>query len=296
METYVFLAMLAAAACHAGWNSILKLKLTPFAALVLINTASAIVVSPLVLLVPFPDRAAWPYLFGSLVLHMLYYIGLTEAYRAGDLGQVYPIARGGAPLLTAVAAYLWLGEDPGGLGWSGIAVLAVGILTLSFAGRKSTGGLESRATVLALLTAVSISLYTVVDGIGARSSTSTASYIAWLFFLDGLDDAGGWPRMPRPCSAVAAVPRLLAITDPGRRNGAVELWDGNLGHDRRANRLGCRSSGNERAVCRRPWHRRAEGTGCSGANPGGFRRTHRPGYDAAELGWVSKGLALWPGC
>ncbi|MGI9410772.1 MAG: EamA family transporter [Hyphomicrobiaceae bacterium] len=186
METHVFLAMLAAAACHAGWNSILKLKLTPFAALVLINTASAIVVSPLVLFVPFPDRGAWPYLLASLVLHILYYIGLTEAYRAGDLGQVYPIARGGAPLLTAVAAYLWLGEDPGGLGWSGIAVLAIGILMLSFAGRKLAGGLEFRATALALLTAVAISLYTVVDGIGARLSTSTASYIAWLFLLDGL--------------------------------------------------------------------------------------------------------------
>lgn len=186
METYVFLAMLAAAACHAGWNSILKLKLTPFTALVLINTACAIVVSPLVLWVPFPDRNAWPYLFASLVLHILCYVGLTEAYRAGDLGQVYPIARGGDPLLTAVAAYLWLGEDPGGLGWSGITILAVGILMLSFAGGSLMGGLEFRATVLALLTAVSISLYTVVDGIGARLSTSTASYIAWLFFLDGL--------------------------------------------------------------------------------------------------------------
>ena len=54
METYVFLAMLAAAFCHAGWNSILKLNLAPFIALVLINTASAIVVAPFVIMVPFP--------------------------------------------------------------------------------------------------------------------------------------------------------------------------------------------------------------------------------------------------
>lgn len=186
METYVFLAILAAALCHAGWNSILKLNLAPFAALVLINTACAIVVAPIALMVPFPAEDSWPYLVASLAIHALYYVGLTEAYRAGDLGQVYPIARGGAPLLTALAAYLWMGEDPGALGWVGIAVLAGGILMLSLRGRGSVLQLEFRAVAFALLTAVAISLYTVVDGIGARVSGSAASYIAWLFLLDGL--------------------------------------------------------------------------------------------------------------
>ncbi len=186
MDTHVFLAMLAAAFCHAGWNSILKLNLAPFTALVLINTASAIVVAPIVLMVPFPDSNAWPYLIASLAVHALYYAGLTEAYRTGDLGQVYPIARGGAPLLTALAAYLWLGENPGAVGWLGIAVLASGILLLSFPGQRTSGRLEFRAVSFALLTAVAISLYTVVDGTGARASGSAASYISWLFLLDGL--------------------------------------------------------------------------------------------------------------
>ena len=52
--SFFFLAMLAAAFCHAGWNSILKLNLAPFTALVLINIASAIVVAPFVIMVPFP--------------------------------------------------------------------------------------------------------------------------------------------------------------------------------------------------------------------------------------------------
>lgn len=186
METYVFLAILAAAFCHAGWNSILKLNLAPFAALVLINVACAIVVAPITLVVPFPAIDAWPYLISSLVIHALYYVGLTEAYRTGDLGQVYPIARGSAPLLTALAAYLWMGENPGALGWLGIAVLASGIVMLSLRGQGSVMPLEFRAVSFALLTAVAISFYTVVDGIGARVSGSAASYIAWLFLLDGV--------------------------------------------------------------------------------------------------------------
>ncbi|MGI9477140.1 MAG: EamA family transporter [Hyphomicrobiaceae bacterium] len=186
METYVFVAMLAAAACHAGWNSILKLNLAPFAALVLINAASAIVVAPFVVAVPFPSSDAWPYLLASLIIHLLYYVALTEAYRTGDLGQVYPIARGSAPLLTALGAYLWLGENPGVIGWLGIAILAGGIVMLSFAGRSGGRWFAFRAVSFALLTAITISFYTVVDGIGARVSGSAPSYITWLFLIDGL--------------------------------------------------------------------------------------------------------------
>ncbi len=186
MPTYVFLAVLAAAACHAGWNSILKLRLTPFTSLTLINIASALVILPFVAFVPLPGLVAWPYLIASLVIHLVYYIGLTEAYRTGDMGQVYPIARGAAPLLSALVAYFSFGEDPGRLGWMGIIVLATGIVMLSFAGQRARGRIDRRAILFALLTAISIATYTVVDGVGARLTVSAASYIVWLFFLDGI--------------------------------------------------------------------------------------------------------------
>jgi drug/metabolite transporter (DMT)-like permease len=186
VPTYVFLAVLAAAACHAGWNSILKLKLTPFTSLTLINIASALVVLPFVALVPFPGADAWPYLIASLVIHLAYYIGLTEAYRTGDMGQVYPIARGAGTLLSALIAYFSFGEDPGQLGWIGIIVLATGIGMLSFAGQRARGRIDFRAIVFALLTAIAIASYTVVDGVGARLAVSAASYIVWLFLLDGI--------------------------------------------------------------------------------------------------------------
>ncbi|MGI9425067.1 MAG: EamA family transporter [Hyphomicrobiaceae bacterium] len=186
MPAYIFIAVLAAAACHAGWNSIPKLKLTPFTSLILINVASAVVVLPLAFVVPLPGLDAWPYLIASLVVHLFYYFALTEAYRTGDLSQVYPIARGTAPLLTALAAYFWLGEDPDRLGWLGIAVLMSGIFVMSIAGRRSFGGIEFRGLLFALLTAAAIALYTVIDGIGARVATSAISYITWLFVIDGL--------------------------------------------------------------------------------------------------------------
>ena len=186
MESYVFLAVLAAAAFHAGWNAILKLRLEPLLAMSLIAAASGLVAVPLLPFVDTPHPDSWIFLFASLVIHFVYYIALAEAYRTGDLGQVYPIARGTAPLLTAIGASLWLGEYLGLVGWTGISVLAAGIVLLSLRGTRDAHAFDRRAVGFALLTAVSIAAYTLADGIGARLAGGALPYIVWLFVLDGL--------------------------------------------------------------------------------------------------------------
>src|SRR5262245_54522122 len=109
MDPYVFAAVLIAAACHAGWNALIKFGLDPFSTTALISVGSGIVALPLWPIFGVPLAAGWPWLIASLALHLVYYIGLTEAYRAGDMGQVYPIARGGAPLFTAAASFALIG-------------------------------------------------------------------------------------------------------------------------------------------------------------------------------------------
>jgi drug/metabolite transporter (DMT)-like permease len=183
MELHVFLAVLAAAACHAGWNALLKLRLEPLLALSLIAAASGLVA---VVLLPFcglPAPSAWIYIAASLAIHLVYYVSLGEAYRTGELSQVYPIARGAAPLITALGAWAWLGEALSVTAWLGICVLASGILILSI--RDGVKRFDLRATGFALITACSISAYTLADGIGAREGGTTFAYIVWLFVLDG---------------------------------------------------------------------------------------------------------------
>src|SRR5258708_6901053 len=123
METYVFFAVLFGAACHAGWNALLKIKLDPFGAMALIAVASALLVIPVVPFVGIPPAAAWPWVFASVAFHLGYFIALTEAYRTGDMGQVYPIARGSAPLMTALVSTLVVGEKIGIRGWLGVLML-----------------------------------------------------------------------------------------------------------------------------------------------------------------------------
>jgi multidrug transporter EmrE-like cation transporter len=90
------------------------------------------------------------------ILHIGYYVGLTEAYRAGDMGQVYPLARGSAPLMTAVATAAVLGETLAAQGYAGIALLAGGVFLLSFRGGREGAKIEPRAVGFALFTACTI--------------------------------------------------------------------------------------------------------------------------------------------
>jgi drug/metabolite transporter (DMT)-like permease len=184
MDPFVFVAVLIAAACHAGWNAILKVNVEPIVATTMVAVASGLVVVPFAFLTGLPDAAAWPYLVASVVIHIGYYLALAEAYRHGDLGQVYPIARGTAPLLTAVAATVMLHEVPGLLGWCGLIALTCGILLLAARGGRPLRPLDSRSVGFALLTASTITAYTLVDGIGARVG-GPAAYAVWLFLLSG---------------------------------------------------------------------------------------------------------------
>jgi drug/metabolite transporter (DMT)-like permease len=189
METYVFVAVLIAAACHASWNAVIKFGLDPFTTTALIAIMSGVVAAPLVPVFGLPPAAAWPWVIASVILHLGYYVGLTEAYRSGDMGQVYPIARGSAPLMTASASTLLLGETLGLGGWIGIVVLAAGVVLMSLRGGRDIAQLDRRAVGFALFTAVTICGYSLVDGIGARTAGDAHAYTAALFVCDGLSMA-----------------------------------------------------------------------------------------------------------
>ena len=181
MENAVFLAVLFAAACHAGWNALIKVGLDPLSTTTLISIGSGIVALIFVPFVGVPAWAALPWLLASVVIHLVYFASLIESYRTGDLGQVYPIARGSAPLMTATATTLFVGETLSVVGWIGILALVVGVLLLSMRGGRKLAEIDRRAIGFALFTALTICAYSVVDGIGARLSADPNAYTLWLF-------------------------------------------------------------------------------------------------------------------
>jgi drug/metabolite transporter (DMT)-like permease len=52
----------------------------------------------------------WGAVVLSAIVHVVYYLTLLRGYREADLTVVYPVARGSAPLVTAAAAVIVLGE------------------------------------------------------------------------------------------------------------------------------------------------------------------------------------------
>ncbi len=178
--------VLLAAAMHASWNALVKGAADRLLAMTLVafwpmvpGFLAALFVLPL------PAPASWPFLLGGMVTHLAYYICLLKAYRYGDLSQVYPLARGAAPVLVAILSALAAGELLSWGGRAGVALVSLGTGSLAFERGRPRGD-QGRSVLFALLTALTITLYTVIDGLGVRRSGAPLGYIAWLFTIDGL--------------------------------------------------------------------------------------------------------------
>ncbi len=185
MELTVFLAVLAAAVMHAGWNVLVKLKLDRFLSLFLIQTLMGLMGLAMLAVFAWPSAASLPYAFASGILHTGYNIFLARSYRTGDLSQVYPIARGTAPLLTLIVTWFAAHETIGIATGLGIGVLVAGIWLTGLVDKRGLK-LDGLTMFFALGTSVFIAAYTVVDGLGARASGSASGYAALVFLLDAV--------------------------------------------------------------------------------------------------------------
>ncbi len=213
----VFLIVIAAAALHAGWNALLKIRLDPFLAMVLINGAGGVIGIPILMITGWPNFASLLWLIASTILHLGYYFALTAAYRRADMSQVYPIARGSAPLLTGLFSVLLLGEPLSLLGGAGIALLGFGIFVMSLRSAKDAAHMDRKALLYAGLTAITICGYTLTDGAGARASGNPHAYTAALFVMDGacLSLVALWMR------GLSGLRPLLGFIGPGFAGGAM---------------------------------------------------------------------------
>lgn len=167
---------------HASWNAIVKnagdraLTLSAVAAMHTVGGLLLIAISE-----P-PAPASWPSLGASTIIHYGYYLLLFQAYRLGDLSQVYPISRGLAPALVALGTYLIVGETLSIPGWAGLAAICLGIGLIAI--QRGAAHADGTAVMFALLLGLSIAAYSVADGIGVRWSQSPTGYMGWLFLLE----------------------------------------------------------------------------------------------------------------
>ncbi|MGH8796558.1 MAG: EamA family transporter [Caldimonas sp.] len=226
----IVLAVLCGALLHASWNALIKSGDDKAVDTALLHSLGALLALPLLLWIGLPPRASWPYIAASMVIHIGYYIALVGAYRHGDLGLTYPIMRGSAPLLVALGSTTLIGEAPSTVAWLGIVGITAGVALVGLAHPGETLH-HRKALMFAFANAAIIAIYTVVDGLGVRTSDSALKYVVTLFVLDGIAyPLGVWLR--RSAAARREIVRFarrrwpLALLGGAASMGsyAIALW------------------------------------------------------------------------
>lgn len=208
--------VLLAALLHALWNAAVKHSMKSQLPSAAIFIGAGIACVPLAPWVPVPEGPSWPFLLGSVATHFFYSIMLGRAYRLGDFSHTYPVMRGLPPLLTVLLVWLFTEERLTGAQQLAMLVLCAGILSLVFeSGLRRTGRMASVGW--ALMVAVTIAIYTTLDGLGGRLSGSALGYVVWLCLLEGI-------VLAAMVLATQGAPMLVTIV----RNWKVTLVGGSM--------------------------------------------------------------------
>lgn len=172
MTLLSLIMLVLAALLHALSNALIKLSRDKLAFTWWMLTASVVIGFPLILFVGQPQPIGWLIVIVSGLIEAVYFITLTRAYALGDLSQVYPLARGSAPLFVLLWAFWFLGERPTPIGVGGILLVVLGLYLVNLPSlsdwRRPLLGFRSPAARWALLTGQLISIYSAVDKVGVH--------------------------------------------------------------------------------------------------------------------------------
>jgi drug/metabolite transporter (DMT)-like permease len=155
--------VLASAAVHALWNTLLAGRRDTHAGAAASLLAAAVLFAPVAALTWDVGTAAIPFLLASAALELAYFWLLATAYARAGITFVYPVARGSAPVLvllvsvTALGVALSLGQV------AGVLAIAAGVLLV-----RGVGHGDRRVLALALGVGACIAGYTLIDKRGLR--------------------------------------------------------------------------------------------------------------------------------
>jgi drug/metabolite transporter (DMT)-like permease len=178
----VLAAVLFSAVLHGIWNAIAKALPDRLATSTLFGVAFVALGLPGALLLAAPPPAAWPYLLGSAALQTVYLLLLTQAYARVPFGTAYPMARGIGVVVVTLVSVALLGERLTAAQLAGVVAVVGGLAVLAM----HRGGLGRSGWVLTVAVGITISGYTVLDGVGVRTAGTVPGYASWLFLVHGL--------------------------------------------------------------------------------------------------------------
>jgi drug/metabolite transporter (DMT)-like permease len=209
---FLYGLVILSAIAHASWNALMKSagdRVMTMVAIRVVGLALGLAALPLV---DWPAAAGWKWLALTASVQFGYYALLIRSYAIGDMSVVYPLARGLAPVLTTLVAFLAIGETLTMGQIAAVALISAGLMVLSL------GSGASRAAVgFALATGATVAAYSFSAGMGVRSGGTVLGFQAWLEIVNGVVMVG-----------FALLTRRAAFVDYARRHAATGLLAGGL--------------------------------------------------------------------
>lgn len=207
---YLYGLVILSAIAHAVWNALMKSAGDRALTMVAIRSAGLVLGLAALPFVDWPAPESWTWLAVTAVVMFAYYALLVRSYGVGDMSVVYPLARGLAPVLTTIAAFLAIGEALSAGQMVAVAMISLGIMALSFG-----AGASRSAVGFALATGVSVATYSFFAGLGVRAAGTVLGFQACLEIITGAGMVG-----------YGMVARRADLWAYARRHGAVGLFAG----------------------------------------------------------------------
>jgi drug/metabolite transporter (DMT)-like permease len=155
---------------------------------------------PLALWLGPPPATLSPWLLATALILAVYQVVLIGSYQLNDFAVGFPIARGTAPLLTALGGALWLGDRLGPGQWAGVALIVAAIVLLAVTRRVRGLGLATAIGAGSLTC-----LYSLLGAGGMRAAPGPLMFLAWFYVADSVSmpllfalvrpRAQWWPNM-----------------------------------------------------------------------------------------------------
>lgn len=202
--------VIVSAIAHAVWNALMKSAGDRALTMVAIRAAGLMLGLAALPFVDWPAPESWKWLGLTAAVQFVYYGLLVRSYGVGDMSVVYPLARGLAPVLTTIAAFLTIGETLSVGQVAAVALISLGIMALSFG-----AGASRQAVGFALATGIAVATYSFFAGLGVRTAGTVLGFQACLEIVTGLGTVG-----------YGLVVRRTDLLGYARRHGAVGLLAG----------------------------------------------------------------------
>ena len=131
-----------------------------------------------------PNIDGLKFIIASSLLHFFYQVFLLNAYRYGELSEIYPIARGLSPLIILIVSFLFFYEEISKQEIFAIFLISFSLIIYGlkqFLLKQS----EVKGFVLAVVTGFFIASYSLVDGYGARVTQNPVGFYSVTTIVNG---------------------------------------------------------------------------------------------------------------